>query len=64
MVMIVSPQRGSSFQHFIEKAQKYFLCKSIENYDEFVWSNYNKVLSRNLLNFWKLGNILYIHDNI
>ena len=51
--MIVSPQRGSSFQHFIEKAQKYFLCKSIENYDEFVWSNYNKVIVKKFAQFLK-----------
>jgi hypothetical protein len=43
MVLIVSPRRGSSVEHFIEKAQKWFNCEYIENYDEFISSEYCKV---------------------
>ncbi len=43
VVFIVSPRRGSSVENFVEKAQKWFDCECIENYDEFVWSAYCKV---------------------
>ena len=42
-MFIVSPRRGSSVENFVEKAQKWFDCECIENYDEFVWSAYCKV---------------------
>ena len=42
MVLIVSPRRGSSVEHFVIKAQKWFDCEILENYDDFVWSKYCK----------------------
>lgn len=42
-VLIVSPRRGSSADHFIEKAQELFELECVENYDVFVWSSFCKV---------------------
>ncbi|CAB3994505.1 calmodulin-lysine N-methyltransferase [Paramuricea clavata] len=51
MVLIVSPRRGFSVEHFIENAQKWFACEYIENYDEFISSEYCKVIV--MANFYK-----------